>query len=97
IEEINDPQNRAQEPMRPAYARMPERPRSRAEGLIRSFRNAARRLALSAGAWRARLMDLWRRVCAELTDDSRHPRIGKRKRKTKAKGKSAAHLPKPPR
>ena len=55
-----------------------------------AFRDTALRLAFSAGAWRARMVNLWRWVAAELTDDPRHPRIGKRKKK--AKGKSAAHL-----
>ena len=69
----------------------PGPPPSPAQHLISSFRDTARRLALSAGAWRARMVNLWRWVAAQLTDDPRHPRIGKRKKK--AKGKSAAHLP----
>jgi hypothetical protein len=35
------------------------------------------------------MLRLWRWVADELTDDPRHPRIGKRKRKSKSK--SAAH------
>jgi hypothetical protein len=35
------------------------------------------------------MLRLWRWVAAEVTDDPRHPRIGKRKSKTK----SAAHRP----
>lgn len=74
---------------RPGYARTPEPPPSRAQLLLSAFRDAAHRLALTARAWRARLLNLWHWVAAELTDDPRHPRIGKRK--SKSKGKSAAH------
>jgi hypothetical protein len=35
------------------------------------------------------MLRLWHWVAAELTDDPRHPRIGKRK----SKSKSAAHRP----
>jgi hypothetical protein len=75
--------------MRPG-ARALGPPLSLAELLLSAFHNTARRLALSAGAWRARLLRLWRWVADELTDDPRHPRVGKRK----SKNKSAAHHPK---
>jgi hypothetical protein len=75
--------------MRPG-AQTPGPPLSPAQYLISAFRVTARRLALSAGAWRTRMLRLWRWVADELTDDPRHPRIGKRKRKSKTKG--AWHL-----
>lgn len=77
--------------MRPGLARPPEPPPSRAQQLLKAFRETARRLALSAGAWRARMLRVWLWVASELTDDPRHPRIGKRK--TKSKSKSAAQVP----
>jgi hypothetical protein len=76
--------------MRPGgQIRPPGPPLSHTQHLIDTFRDTARRLALVGSAWRARMLKLWRWVAAELTDDPKHPRIGKRK----SKSKSAAHRP----
>jgi len=77
--------------MRPGGFKPPGPPLTRHEYLMSTFRDTARRLALSAGAWRARMRRIWRWVAAELTDDPSHSRIGKRK--SKSKSKSAAQVP----
>jgi hypothetical protein len=77
--------------MRPGGFTPPGPPTTRHDYLIATFRDTARRVALVGSAWRASMIRLWRWVAAELTDDPRHPRIGKRK--SKSKNKSAALVP----
>ena len=78
--------------MRPGGFKPPGPPLTRHEYLMSTFRDTARRLALSAGAWRARMLRIWRWVAAELTDDPSHSRIGKRKTMRPLDPKRPIHL-----